>query len=433
MGKTEEASRQHELVPKNQPKAASEEPTALTREILVDLLVPSVWGPALEQYARATHIAVQLFGFDGSIITECVNPQPLWTAMQRSGNGEAACAFSIANESCACVRDAFHGRKNVFVTGQTGLVHFAVPLFLQERAVGVLLAGQVFDQYPEMLSLDWAVRASGLSTENIWNIGCHSRPIPRATLIAYSELLTTLAMSILQARYRGILEAKRLQELEMLMETTQSALAEKEALLSEIHHRVKNNLQVISSLLGLKALQIEDERVVMMFEEMRQRVQSIGTIHESLYRSNSFAAIDFADNAQSLADTLLSFYGLAGRVQVELPKRGVALLPIDRAVTCNLLLNELVSNALKHAFPRGEGGRIRIEMCEDGGRYDLRVTDNGVGMPKGYEIGKSKSFGLRLAELLASQLGGTIDIKSDAGGTSVHVSFARKASQRGKL
>ena len=135
---------------------------------------------------------------------------------------------------------------------------------------------------------------------------------------------------------------------------------------------------------------------------------------------NSFAAIDFADNAQSLTDALLSFYGLAGRVQIELPERGAALLPIDRAVTCNLLLNELVSNALKHAFPRGEGGTIRIEMREEGGRYDLRVTDNGVGMPKDYEVGKSKSFGLQLADLLASQLGGTVDIKSDAGGTTVY-------------
>ena len=423
-----------ERVRSEEPALGSQRRTpALTGETLIDLLVPSVWRPALEQYARATQIAVQFFDHDGNVITDCINPQPLWRAMQTNRVDGRGCGFSIGNETCTCVKEAFDERKNVFVTGETGLVHFAVPLFLQETAVGVLLAGQVFDQYPETLSLDRAARASGRSTQQIWNLESHSRPIPRATLHAYSELLTTLATSILQERYRGILEAKRLQELQTLMEATQSALAEKEALLREIHHRVKNNLQVISSLLGLKALQIEDERVVTMFEEMRHRVHSMGVIHESLYRSNSFASLDFAENAQGLADTLLSFYGLAGRVQIELPERGAALLPIDRAVTCNLLLNELLSNALKHAFPHGEGGTIRIGMCEEGGRYDLRVTDNGVGMPKDYEVGKSKSFGLQLVDLLASQLGGTVDIKSDAGGTTVHVNFARMASQRAKL
>ena len=188
-----------ERVRSEEPALGSQRRTqSLTQETLIDLLAPSVWRAALEQYARATQIAVQFFDHDGNVITDCINAQPLWRAMQRNRTDGRGCGFSIAGETCTCVKAAFDERKNVFVTGETGLVHFAVPLFLQETAVGVLLAGQVFDQYPEMLSLDRAARASGRSTQQLWNLESHSRPMPRATLHAYSELLTTLATSILQ-------------------------------------------------------------------------------------------------------------------------------------------------------------------------------------------------------------------------------------------
>ena len=397
-------------------------------EVLVELLDPALWRPALENYARTTHIAIQLFDASGNPVIECVNAQASWTLLRSGTIGDGKCIFSTNINQCQCLADAFHLQKNVFVRDSAGLVHFALPLFLEGNAVGALLAGQVFDEPPQSLPLERAAQDAHLSIQDVWLTSRQAHPVAMDTLEVYTDLLFTLAMSILQARYKDILASK---ELRKAMKLIESSLAEKEALLQEVHHRVKNNLQVISSLLGLKAHQIKDEGVVKILEEMRQRVQSIAVIHESLYRSNSFAAIDFVANARDLGESLLRFYGLESSVQIEVQARGITELPITVAVPCSLLLNELLSNALKHAFVGREGGTILINIREKERTYDLEVTDNGVGIPQGFRIGTSPSFGLQLVDLLASQLAGIISIKSDSCGTTVHLSFPAAVSRRG--
>lgn len=206
-------------------------------------------------------------------------------------------------------------------------------------------------------------------------------------------------------------------------EQIRQSLAEKEALLKEVHHRVKNNLQVIISMLNLQAAQISGTPAREMFDEARNRVHSIAAIHEMLYSSGSLAQITLAEYAQRLARELLRFYQLTARVGVEVAGDGVAL-EIERAVPCGLLLNELVSNACKHAFPSGRPGNIAISIRQEQESVLLTVADDGVGLPGGLDPSQVSTLGLKLVRLLAFQLEGTVSF-GEGPGTSVCVRFPR--------
>ena len=162
----------------------------------------------------------------------------------------------------------------------------------------------------------------------------------------------------------------------------QASLEEKEALLKEVHHRVKNNLQLISSLLSLQAARIAEPAVAELFAESRNRVRSMALVHENLYRAGNFARISMATHIQNLCAHLTRGYGMNSR-PVELASRiGDVQLDLDRAVSCSLIVNELVSNALKHAFPEGRPGRVCVELQPFGDRqHVLVVGDDGVGLP----------------------------------------------------
>jgi PAS domain S-box-containing protein len=206
-----------------------------------------------------------------------------------------------------------------------------------------------------------------------------------------------------------------------------ASLKEKEVLLHEVHHRVKNNLQVISSLLGLQSGQIEDPVYQEAFKESQNRIRSIALVHEKLYSTQDFARVEFNRYLQSLAHDLVRSYGAdVERVELDVRVKDV-FLAIDQAIPCGLIVNELVSNALKHAFPqpREKGaGRVRIKMRPlKAGRVELTVTDNGIGMPADVNVDETESLGLRLVSILArDQLRGTLDVKVD-GGTRFKVTF----------
>lgn len=208
-----------------------------------------------------------------------------------------------------------------------------------------------------------------------------------------------------------------------------ASLKEKEVLLKEIHHRVKNNLQIISSLLNLQSRYIDDQRVFELFRESQERIRSIALIHERLYRSRDLAEIDFAEYLQSLSANLFRSYGVkSNAVKLKVEVDGMRL-SVDTAIPIGLIVNELVSNSLKHAFPSGRKGEIRIRLAANGDNSStLIVSDNGIGFPHDLDLRNARSLGLQLVNMLVQQLDGTIELDR-TNGTTFKIVFA-SAKQR---
>jgi two-component sensor histidine kinase len=206
-------------------------------------------------------------------------------------------------------------------------------------------------------------------------------------------------------------------------EQIKASLQEKEMLLREIHHRVKNNLQVISGLLFLQSQQIQEPEALRMFQDSQHRVRSMALVHERLYRTQDLARVDFAQYIRDLAGYLLRSYGVApDLVSMNIDVRDVSL-GIDVAVPCGLIVSELISNALTHAFPGGRAGEILIEMrTGPGGQCTLVVGDDGVGLPQGLDLENTGTLGLRLVSRLANQLGATVELDGNMG-TRFQITF----------
>jgi PAS domain S-box-containing protein len=206
-------------------------------------------------------------------------------------------------------------------------------------------------------------------------------------------------------------------------ETLRASLREKEVLLKEVHHRVKNNLQLISSLLSLQASQIKDRVAAAAFTEAQNRVRTMALVHENLYRTGDLASVRLAGHLESLCAHLFRSYKVdPDRIVLELRVADVTL-DLDRSIRLGLLVNELVANVLKHAFPAERSGRVLVQLDRPGeGWYTLVVSDNGVGLPPHLAPGHSDSLGLQLIADLAEQLGGTI-VVDRAGGTTFSIRF----------
>jgi two-component sensor histidine kinase/DNA-binding NarL/FixJ family response regulator len=206
-------------------------------------------------------------------------------------------------------------------------------------------------------------------------------------------------------------------------EQLKASLQDKEVLLREIHHRVKNNLQIISSLLALQSESITDRQALELFRESRNRVQSMARIHEKMYRSRDLVRIDFGEYIRSLASDLFRTYRVPGSaVQLDIDVTDV-FLGIDTAIPCALILNELIANSLKYAFPPGRHGTIRVALHRDpDGRLVLTVSDDGVGFPGTLDFRTTRSLGLQIVTTLTKQLDGTIDLL-DRTGTTFQLTF----------
>ena len=208
-----------------------------------------------------------------------------------------------------------------------------------------------------------------------------------------------------------------------LEEQLKASLQTKEALLKEVHHRVKNNLQVISSLLDLQADAIADPHIRAMFEESQNRIHSMALIHENLYQSDDLSHIDAEQYIRSLSRRLFEAYSTPNdRIRLTVNADQVAL-NVNTAIPYGLILNELISNCLKHAFPGERAGEIRIELRRHAlGTCVLKISDTGVGFPDGIDFRATESFGLQMVCILTEQLGGTIEL--DRGdGTTFTITF----------
>lgn len=218
---------------------------------------------------------------------------------------------------------------------------------------------------------------------------------------------------------RDITERKKMEE------KLQISLEEKEMLLREIHHRVKNNLMIISSLLNLQSRYIKDKEVLDVFKDSQNRARSMALIHDRLYQSSHLKSIDIGDYIRTLASALFRTYATdSERINLNFNVEDV-MIDINTMIPVGLIVNELLSNCLKHAFPNDRSGQIDIGFHYKHPKYRLTVTDNGVGFPENIDYKNTKSLGLRLVNILTDQIDGDIELKRDEG-TQFSIEFEEK-------
>jgi PAS domain S-box-containing protein len=219
---------------------------------------------------------------------------------------------------------------------------------------------------------------------------------------------------------RDITERKRTDE------NLRASLREKEVLLKEIHHRVKNNLQVISSLLSLQAEYLTDEGMLRILRESQSRVKSMALVHEKLYQSNNLAEIDFGDYVRELVMQLFRSYGMRQEVVHMAINADAISLGVDRAIPAGIIVNELVTNALKYAFPNGQAGTIVVELRSiAAGVVRVVIRDDGVGFPKGLGLDTAGSLGLTLVHMLTDQLRGELTMPPQSSGAEFVLTFRK--------
>lgn len=209
------------------------------------------------------------------------------------------------------------------------------------------------------------------------------------------------------------------------------SLKEKEVMLKEIHHRVKNNLQIISSILNLQSSFVTDENTLEILQESRNRIRSMAIIHENLYRTEDFSSINFADYLMNLVTNLIASYRITDDVHLALDVDQIDLV-LDQAIPCGLLVNELITNSLKYAWPNHQAGTIRMGLKEIDGEVTLTIGDNGIGLPMPFEELNSDTLGLQLVVTLVEQLDGKLIVNSE-NGTEYLVKFENiKTRSNGK-
>lgn len=219
-------------------------------------------------------------------------------------------------------------------------------------------------------------------------------------------------------------EGRDITERKMIEEQLRTSLTEKETLLKEVHHRVKNNLQVISSMLHLQSARVTDEEVLMAFRESQSRVDTMALIHAKLYQSGDLTNVPFRSYIGELITNLYISFGISDETVKAVIDVADVTLNVNTAIPCGLIINELVTNCLKHAFPGNRTGEIVVSMRQTAdGRYVLVVGDNGVGFPEDTDFRKTGSLGMKLVNSLTSQLDGTIEL-ARSGGTTFTIRFA---------
>ena len=228
----------------------------------------------------------------------------------------------------------------------------------------------------------------------------------------------------LQAIFSDITERRRTEE------TIRASLEEKVVLLKEVHHRVKNNLQIVISLLRLQSVRTKNPDVLDTLQGTGNRIRSMALLHDTLYRSENLARVNFTQYIESLCSHLFRAYGSkAGRIKLESHLEEVSV-DLDQAVSCGLIINELVSNALKHAFPKGRAGRVMVDLHKTPQQQlVLKIADDGVGLSPELDVRQTGTLGHQLVFMMAEKLRGSVEVTRDHG-TAFRIAFqARQADE----
>src|SRR5713101_5377541 len=415
---------EHRVMEHNR-KQDNSEPSAqpisveLPPAIRAELLNPALWQDGLAKYARATHLAVALADASGRLIGETINPRPTWSLLHaktleedretgRQGDKETAkhpvslspclpvslspggCPFSLTPlKPCNCVADALARGGFVEARDRTGLVHFAVKLVLGEHSLGALVAGQVFDQYPEQLPLEQMARQLGLPPAPVWQVARLEHPVKRATLEVYADLLATLGQTFLQTCYHTIRATeKRLQEItaeanevraRLLKQVLSAREEEQRRIARDLHDGIGQSLT--SLLLGLRAA-----AEVPTFEEAQARLGDLRGITAALLdevrrlarglRPSVLDDLGLAAVLERYAADYTQAHGIA--VDVVAPDLALARLPAEVETALYRIAQEALTNVLKHAAAKAVSLVVRRELGGSSGAH-LTVEDDGRG------------------------------------------------------
>lgn len=300
-----------------------------------------------------------------------------------------------------------------FDTSKAPFTHFAKGPHGLYRSTSVVDGIERLVAFRNLPDLDMVV-TSGMPTEVVfreWSVRTRRNVLLFATAMALLLVLAAITSESLRHEARLLATGER-----RTRELT-TALTEKDVLFQEVHHRVKNNLQVISSLLTMQSLHVSDEKVKATLKDALDRIHSMGLVHQTLYERNLASNVDLGTYFGKLAEALAGSYAAApGGVTVEVEVEGT--LDLERAVPLGMLANEVLSNAMKHAFSDGRRGTIWVTLVREAGEWHFSVRDNGVGMPDK----PGRGIGIGLIRALARQLGGRSHIFVDEG-TVVSVTF----------
>jgi signal transduction histidine kinase len=447
-----EHNRNQDLGESSAPPLGVELPPA-TR---ADLLDPALWQDGLAKYARATNLAVALADAAGRLIGEYINPRPTWSLLHakspptslpsEGAAGGVGCPFSLAPlQSCNCVADALARGGFVVARDQTGLVHFAVPLVLGEHPLGALVAGQVFDQYPEQLPLEQVAKQLGLSPGPVWQRARQEHPVKKATLRVYAELLTALGQAFLQTCYHSILAERRVQErtaelaeanevrARLLKQVMSAREEEQRRIARDLHDGIGQSLT--SLLLGLRAA-----AEVPTFEEARARLGELRGITASLLdevrrmarglRPSVLDDLGLAAVLERYAADYTHAHGIA--VDVYAPDLVLARLPAEVETALYRITQETLTNVLKHAAAKA----VSLVVRRESSGVHLTVEDDGRGFDSDTLLkapSAGKGLGLLDIRERAALLNGAVTLESQLGsGTTVHVYIPLKEEKHGE-
>ena len=375
------------------------------------LFDPASWRESLEAYADTTHLAVALVDTAGRPLGPCLNPRPTWRLLHaHQKTAGVGCPFALAPRTpCTCVADALARRELVLVRDGTGLVHFTVPLVLDDHPVGALLAGQVFDQYPEQLVLEHMATRVGVSADAVWQVARLEVPVPRATVRVYGRLLATLGQAFLHTRYHTLLDAQRLAVLERRFQERTAALhteiAERQRLEREaqrvqhfallgrlaagVSHEIRNPLAAI--VLSVELL--EEELAQPSPESAAQIAQGFTEINTNLARLDDllqdYLSLVRAGAARLAPEDLGTFMTAFAQDMIPaLAAQGIILqldglaqlrrVALHQNTFRRVLLN-LMHNAME-AMP--QGGTLTLRGRQQATTVHLDVSDTGIGMPR---------------------------------------------------
>jgi len=314
------------------------------------------------------------------------------------------------------------------VDGQIALLdHVATVLFEGKAREPIAFSSPVLDEATGLAHLVYADPEGWMKIESFLKTGGQAKDFEVGFWqLDEDEIWVSVSSKPVRERSDKILYQE-----EMICNTTErkrseemrtKSLQERDLMLTEIHHRVKNNLQLIYSLLNLQSRYTKDQTAVNVFKEIQDRIRSIALIHERLYESEDLSRVDMPDYIKSLATYLVKSYKIGVRVKLNL-NMGQVFLGIDKAVPCGLIINELITNSLKHAFPDGKEGEIRVDLISHEDGVELIISDNGVGLPEGVDLQGASTLGIALVRGLIRQLNCSVDVCIDMG-TRYRVFFA---------